>query len=69
MEIKVFIDMAPAKTKKVCGNCKYWIQWGVSTGVCTNRKTCCPDKMNYQTCKKFESNETPNNPNGPQDIR
>ena len=59
-ETRTFIDMAPKKELNVCGNCKHWICWGVSTGVCTNRKTCTPDKMNYQTCKKFERNDSAN---------
>lgn len=49
---KVFIDIAPSKDKKVCGNCKHLIIWGVSTGMCMNRKKP-TDKMLTQTCNRF----------------
>lgn len=54
MTIRTFIDIAPSKEKKVCDNCNHFFKWGVSTGMCLNRKSCVPDKLDTQTCKKFE---------------
>jgi len=57
MKIKSFIDIAPAKDQKVCGNCESFRLWGVSTGNCFARKRN-PLKLRSQTCSKFELKTT-----------
>lgn len=32
--MEVFIEEAPEKTAKCCGNCKNFSLWGVHTGYC-----------------------------------
>lgn len=50
MKTQAFIEIAPAKTKKVCNNCFYFRLWGVATGRCILE---CKDKSQRQTCSKF----------------
>lgn len=57
-EKKAFIDVAPPKDKVVCGNCKYFEQWGVVAGDCLH-----PDldgesnRDENDTCHRFEKIE------------
>jgi len=53
MKTETFIEIAPKKEKKVCGNCKYFELWGVHSGTCGNRKKL-TGKGDWQTCRKFE---------------
>jgi len=52
MQIKSFIDIAPAKEKKVCGNCISFRLHGVVSGSCTRSKTL-KYRMNTEKCPKF----------------
>lgn len=49
--IQVFIDIAPAKDKRVCNNCKNFDLYGVVTGYCKLKKR---DKTQNQTCKDID---------------
>lgn len=50
----IHIDISPNKKRKVCQNCKYFSKWGVHMGVCSKPKARIADRMDNETCKKFE---------------
>lgn len=51
MTIQVFIDIAPAKSKRVCNNSKNFDLTGIGTGYCRLKKKI---KCNYQYCKEID---------------
>ena len=52
--IKVFVDNLPKKKTRICGNCKYFVLWGVSLGLCTRTERT-KDHLSYSRgCKYFE---------------
>ena len=51
--MKTFLDISPAKDKKVCQNCEYFYKFGVHLGICHNRKHH-TEKLDHQTCNRFE---------------
>ena len=51
MSSHFFIDIAPAKSKRVCNNCKNFDLAGVVTGYCRLKKK---EKCNYQYCKAID---------------
>jgi len=56
MKTKVFIDISPAKDKKVCSNCKHFSRFGVVSGLCMlsrrNNRAYVVSELYY--CKSFE---------------
>ena len=53
MKTEVFIDISPAKNKRVCSNCLHWRRWGVATGLCNvNNKG--RNRTQGYTCKYFD---------------
>ena len=54
---KVFIEMLPVKEKEVCANCKYWNQWGVSTGTCILSDNEDQNTDQDYTCISFRINQ------------
>jgi hypothetical protein len=59
-EVKVFIDIAPSKDKKVCSNCSYWLKWGTHTGTCDGSEE---DTDQNDTCDSFIAKQSDTTPN------
>jgi len=58
--INVHIDISPSKEKRVCQNCKLFSKWGVHLGYCSKLKARITERLDWETCKKFERNDTNN---------
>ena len=55
MKTETFIDIAPAKNKRVCSNCLSWFKWGTQTGTCdvTNENT----NQIFSECYQYQTTD------------